>query len=446
MSKTNFIENLQKIDNLDTTLTGDYSIQQKDQITKIVLLDKENRNEFIADDVEITYSKELDLEDRSEYEDENGNKGYKQIYEFTASEFAGTIATVALASKDFVDPRFLPSYNNTSGAGLNFGGVFYAFSANDMINPYTRVLDIDYENGELLTFNIRYVDDAWTAAFCKWNHNFRNFKIGGVNSYFYLKEVISVDIDGLIAVPNNQGEWNIWNELYGDSNLYYGIDEKNKNYVLVWCQPNKKVMNTLSIDMEDMTQTSLHQMILPNEVDFPSNVSWSCNRAFGVNPKYAAFYDGRYCTLMDVTMTEDEEEISGVYMCSFNYENSTDVKRLETKYIKNGEETEWDSTFPSNATCPLYKSGCKSFISGSWTIKNNISYVKYGVGADWGFYYKGLMISSVVNDNKIKFVYNTCPYCLSIVEILSRPFEKTLNKTLKYTFRIVNTGGYFYAV
>lgn len=447
MAKTRFIENLQQNYNLDTDLFGDSNIMQKENVRKIVLLDGENGNsEFIKDDINIVYFRDLLEGEREAYEDENGNKGYKQTYNFGRDDFAGTIKTVCLANKDFIDPRYSNGFSNSEGNVMIGSGVSYGFTANDMINNQTRILDFDFENGKLLTFNVRYVDGEWTAVFCRWNHNFRNFRIGGAQSYFYIDEVVSVDIGDLITVPDNQGNWEPPTDQYMDAMLYYGIDEENNNYVLTYTARLKKVFSTLTINREDMTQTELHQMILPNEVSWPSNMNWNyCNARFGCTPRNSLFYKGRLCMPLYTTRIEHEQEISDVYMCSINYKNSTDIRALETHSINsNGVEVDWNSNMPYQPYQPLIGSGCKTAISSAWTIKNDVAYIKQGGAKDWGFYYKGMMLSTAIGGGSITLQWQTCPYCLSIYETLTKPFLKTLNKTLKYTFRIVNTGGYFY--
>lgn len=447
MARTKFIENLQENYNLDTDLGGDTSLSQFQNIQKIVLLNGDNGgDEFIKDDVDITYFRTIRQAEKTPYTDDNENVGYKMMFEFGREDFAGEVKTVCLANRDFTDPRFSNTFSNSSGNALGGSNGRYSFTADDMINSATRVLDFDYENGILLTFNIRYINGEWAAVFCKWNHNFRNFRIGGAASYFYLNEVVSVDIGGLITVPDRQGNWNPVTDSYIDAMLYYGIDEKNNNYVLTYTTRAKKVFNNLIINREDMTQTELHQMILPNEVSWPSNMNWNFfNSRFGYSPRPALFYKGKFCMPLYTTRIEHEEEISGVYMCSINYKDSTDIKALETHCINNsGVEVDWNTDMPYKTGQPLINSGCESAISTAWTIKNEIAYLKQGGKADLGFYYQGMMLATRIFETYIQFQWNTCPYCLSIYETLTKPFLKTLNKTCKYTFKVVNTGGYFY--
>jgi hypothetical protein len=195
-----------------------------------------------------------------------------------------------------------------------------------------------------------------------------------------------------------------------------------------------------------MTQTELHQMILPNEVSWPSNIYWNYfNVNSGFFPRYGMFYKGRFCMPLYTVRTEHEQEINGVYMCSINYKDSTDIKALETHCFNSfGEEVDWNDNMPYQSNQPLINSGCKTAISTAWTIKNDIAYIKQSGSKNYGFYYKGMMLSTTIANGRITLQWYTCPYCLSITETLTKPFVKTLNKTLKYTFNVVNTGGNFF--
>lgn len=450
MAKTKYIENIQSCGNLDTDITQDIALKQSNQVETIVLLDKDNKsNEFIADDVNITYMRKLQEGEREEYEDKNGNPGYKQTYAFGLEEFSGQVSSVCLANKNFIDPRFSNAYSLTSGSDIYGTNQTFSFSASDILTQYSRILDVDYENGTLITFDIKYANNEWSAVFCKWNHNFRNFRIGGASSYFYLNEVLSVDIGDLITIPDGHGNWNPVTDMYKEAMLYYGIDEVNKKYVLVYTTKTEKVFNTLLIDIEDMTQTVVHKMILPNEASWTSNMNWNYfNSRFGYNSRPALFYNGKFAFPLYTVRTEHEQEISGVYMCLIDLQDSTNITALETHFIDtDGSETDWSADFPARTYQPLIKSGCGTAISSNWTVKNNVAYMKKENNQDWGFYYKGMMLRTKISGSgavQISFQWVTCPYCLSISETLSKPFIKTLNKPIKYTFRIVNTGGNFY--
>lgn len=443
MARTNFIDNLQENINLDTDLNGDSTLSQKSNIMKIVILDGDNgRDEFVKDDVDILYFREAQNEEVTEYTDDKGNNGYKFIFNIGREDFAGEIKSVCLANSNFIDPRFSHTFPN--GSSLEGSNAVYSFTADDMMNNATRVLDFDYENGKLLTFNIKYNNGEYSAVFCRWNHNFRNFRIGGAQSYFFLDELVSIDIGDLITIPDGQGNWIAPSDSTAKVMFYYGIDEKNNKYVLAFTEKDNKVFNTLTINKENTTQTELHQMILPNEVSWTTNISWKTfNNANGDYLANALFYKGRFCMPLYTVRTEHEQEINGVYMCSINYKNSTDIVALETHCYSDGVEVNWDSTMPSKSAMPLVYSGCETAIGTAWTIKNNIAYIKKNGSGDLGFYYKGMILVSRIRLGNFRLRWRTCPYCLSIVEKLSKPFLKTLNKTVKYTFKVVNTGGNF---
>lgn len=445
MAKTKFIEFLNTNSNLDTDL-NDGPYNQEANIKKIVLLDGENGSSmFVKDDVEITYFREVKNAERSTYTDDDDRTGYKYVFEFEREEFAGEIKTVCLANKNFIDPRFSNTYSQSTDNTFEGSGTSYSFTADDMINQYTKVLDFDFESGTLLTLNIRYIDDEWTAVFCKWNHNFRNFRIGGAQSYFYLDEVISIDIDDLMKIPDGQGGWTAA-PANTTGAIFFGVDDQNDNYVITYMTKNAKVFNNLVISKNDLTQTNTYKMILPNEVSYPSNTDFYGYWTDGnYKPKYSLMYKGRFCMPLYATRTEHEQEISGVYMCSINYMNSTDIKALETHCINSsGQDVAWSTNMPNEISLPLINAGCVTAISSAWTIKNDIAYLKQGGTKNWGFYYDGFMLETVIGNGTITFKWHTCPYCLSIYETLVRPFFKTLNKTLKYTFRVVNSGGTFY--
>lgn len=442
MSRTNFIDNLQENINLDTDLAGDMTLTQKANIAKIVILDGENgSDEFIRDDVDILYFRAANDDEISEYTDDNGNTGYKYIYNFGREDFAGEIKTVCLANENFSDPRFSNTFSD--GSPLRGSNYQYSFTADDMMNNTTRVLDFDYENGTLLTFNIKYDNGEYSAVFCRWHHNIRNFRIGGAQAYYYLDELVSIDIGDLITIPDGQGNWIVPSDSTAKVMFYYGIDEKNNKYVLAFTEKDNKVFNTLTINKENTTQTELHQMILPNEVSWPTNISWKTfNNANGDYLANALFYKGRFCMPLYTTRTEHEQEINDVYMCSINYKDSTNIIALETHCYLNGEEVDWNSSIANKSAMPLIYSGCDTAIGTAWTIKNNIAYLKNGT-ADLGFYYKGMILTPRIRIGNFRLLWRTCPYCLSISEKLSKPFLKTLNKTVKYTFKVVNSGGNF---
>lgn len=452
MAKTNLIENMQSVGNFDTDITRDTSLMQSKQLEKIVLLDTVNSgSELIKDDVDITYFRKFDTGERTEYEDEDGNKGYQTVFNFGREDFAGTIAQVCLASCDFIDPRYSSGYTLSRGNDLQGTGRSYLFNDTSYLTGYSKVLDCDFENGTLLTFEIKYENDEWSGVFYKWSHNLRNFRIGGAQSYFYLNEVISVDIGDLVSIPNGQGGWDKWTDFYGDGNLFCGIDEVNNRYVIVFAERTNKVFNTLILPKEDITQTELHKMILPNEVSWASNHTWDFGRRKGFKSNYILIYKGKVVLPLYTTRLVEEQEISDVYACLINPEDSTDIKALETHcYNTSGTEVDWNSNMPWNVNMPLLNSGCGSAIASSITVKKDIAYLKQvnGLGKNWGFYYKGFMLNaSIAYSNgyaNVTFKWNVCPITLAITETLTKPFLKTLNKTLKYTFRIVNTGGNFY--
>lgn len=454
MAKTGYIENIENCGSLDTDLNDlDGHNIQDETLRTIVLLDGENGSgPFIKDDVEITYYRKYQNGEKTQYEDGDGNPGYKYIFEFGQSDFAGTISTVCMAGNDFRDPRFtrvnFSEESIITGSASEYGG-YYRFTNSDTLNNATRIINIDYENGELLTFTPFYSNGEWTFSLAKWHHNFRNFRIGGAQCYIWLKEVTSIDVDDLISIPDNQGNWSVYTDSYGQAMLNFGIDEKNNRYVFVFMHKAKKVLNTLIVQKDDLTQTSLHQMVLPNEANWASNMNWNYFTTLRQTPRYIPLYKGKICFLFDTVRTEQEQEISGVYMCSINPEDSTDITALETHFINNSWQEEEYNTHSAYMTYqPLYNSDCGSFISDLWVIKNDKAYVKrhWNDNKDYGFYYKGMMLSTYIYDNKILFKWRNCPFCLSLAEVLSKPFFKTLNKTLKYTFRIVNTGGSWYGL
>ena len=444
MARTKFIDNLQQNINLDADLSGDNSLNVLDNIKKIVLLNGENgTDEFIKDEVDITYFRAVKNEELGEYTDDDNNSGYKLAFNFGREDFAGDIKTVCLANKDFIDPRFSNSFSNSAGNTVSGSGGAYTFSANDMINNYTRVIDVDVESGKILTFNVKYDNGTWKAAFTRWNHDFKNFRIGGMTSYIYLDSVVSVNINGLITLPDGVGGWNIAPENT-EALLYFGIDEESDKYILTYLAKDEKVFNNLLIDKNNMT-TELHKMVLPNEVSWPINLDFDepdQNNGY-FSPRYSLIYKSRFCMPLYTVRIEHEEEINGVYMCSINPKNSTDITALETHCLDiNGDEVDWDISHPSKIGQPLIYSGCGSAIACAWTIKNNVAYIKGNIGTviDIGFYYQSMIIHTKIENNQIIMWWKTCPYCLSITETLTKPFLKTLNNTLKYTFRVVNTG------
>lgn len=443
---TDYIKDLQDSGNLDTDITNDDLLEQFEQMKKVIVLNGDGINdEKIRDDVEIVYFRSITNAEIEDYE-EGSNKGYKITTEF-GNEFSGNIKAVGLVNADFINPFTSNSFSNTPGNSIVGSGQPYAFTASDMINGYTKIIDVDFVNGKLITLNIKYNDnnDQWSASFCRWNHNFRNFRIGGAQSYLYLDAVISVDINHLFDTPDGQGGY----ETAGpevEKMVFAGIDETSDKYVITCMMKSGKIFNNLVIDRRNYTQTQLYRWILPEYVDFPSNYDQYFSESDDtIKLFYSAFYRGKFCALLNVT----ESGQTTAKMCYLDYRNGNNFSTAsETHFLDgSGNETTFDQNFDAVIVLgqPLIGYGSGSFISSSLGIKNDIAYLKESGYDDWGFYYKGLMFTTnIYPSNEIIMMWKTCPYCLTVVEQLPSAIFKAQNENIKYTFRIVNTGGNFY--
>ena len=237
--KTNFIDNYYKAGNMDAALGFNNSIRsdgtgtQKDFIQKIVVFDGDNGNfELLKDDVDMLYVGDIGtIEDYEEDEKE----GSKAAITFPASSFAGTFDGVALAQKGFFDFRKGAS-NFSSGVITYSAGK--AFTNSDIARSWDKVLDVIYEKNEILTLGVKYDNELeqYTATICKYIKNFDSFNPLTTGNAF-LKEVYSIDITDLMAIPNGEN-WETVTNSSLSSKVFYGVDEKNGKYYIIFMAKN----------------------------------------------------------------------------------------------------------------------------------------------------------------------------------------------------------------
>lgn len=434
---TNNIKNIfQNAGNFDAIITPTQS--QVDFIKKSVLLDGKVKGCIIPDETEILYVK--NAPEPTDYIDKNKNEGYQYIYEYEAEEFAGEIETVALASRAFKDPKYNSSYFNFREEATAQGtGTFIFENADEVFTGKEKTLDVNFVEGTITLFDYDYVDENFILTLKRYNHDFHGLRIGKTSGFVYLNEVLSVDLSDLFKFEGKTINKNT------PANVYYGKDEKSKKYVIaIELKANNGenvLFNTAIIDVENIENVEIHQMMLPNEI---KQVSFMRFKGLGGDAVPACFYKGRFCNLYHITRTAEEAEISEDKMISINYKNSTDIKEIETKWIYQGKEIEKPNSSTSCYPSIPVIDYTDSFISANWTIKNDVAYVKES-GINFGFYRDGYVFTPNIFISNGKpnytFTYYACPFDLSIVETPTNPLIKTLNKTLKITFRIVNTGG-----
>ena len=417
--KTELLENIyKKLDNVDCVLNYNTSLMkdfrmQKNTLNRIALWDNKLSGIIPNDNAELIYIKKDKTTNK--YSDDTNREGYEYIYNFTEDEFAGEISTVSLVHDDFIDITKTGKYETMIG-----GSGVYTVKNNDALTGFEKVLDVNYDENYLLTFSYNYdANDGWNITLKRFNHNFNRFRLSGSGAGFlYLKDVINVDITELFEDITNTEK----------ANFYYGKDEKNNKYVLSILTNNRKI-NTAIIDCEDLTNIEIYKMNLQTGIE-PIYKEWKMLQGEAVP---ALIYKGRLCFLFNVEKSAEEDEISGVYMCSMDYRNSTDIKTIKT-VLADGY-----SQYPNHA---LINSGCGSVIAGHHVIKNDVAYI-HNNGTDFGFFNKGLMLIPQVKRNgenvSITFIYRLCPYLITIYNNPTNPILKPLNKTLKLTYRIVNS-------
>ena len=194
-------------------------------------------------------------------------------------------------------------------------------------------------------------------------------------------------------------------------------------------------------------------MILPNDVSFLTQTSWyypystwPSSNPLNYHTKLfpANFYKGDFVFLLNATRIIEGEPVSDKYLCLINPEDSTDIEAIETHYFYQQNEQDWTSYYPADPSEPLINSECGSLISKNFVVKNGIGYVirSNTFLSDLNMsYYKGFMLlSSIDNSGVINFEWTICPFCLSFIQRMSSKVFKALNRSMTYTFKLLNNG------
>ena len=441
---TEYLKNLEEnTSNLNTNWNENINI--KDFLRKVVVLSGYNGGSFVNDDVDIVYSKSFEPENFIDETDENGNYYLKAIAAFGSTEYEGLTGGLGIASKYFYDPRF----DNTTDYSVSTN--YIADAGNGAINTngiQGTIFDLNVEEKYFLSFVINYTANVKELVIYKYYHDFDGISISNTPSLSVLTEVNSYDITGFGDIPDGSGGWifSPWTTNYRA--FLYGVDDDHYIFYCIIRRTQSgyatvKVLNTLIIDKSDFSNVELHNMVLPNEVEYLNNSS-SLNSL--ILP--GIIYKGKIGIALNVTTLPEEEDPSGNYMCLINPADSTDIKRLKT----NGTAT-FDTTGFNCGTC-IVNSGFGYFISRRYVIKNDILYCKttdnffnlfknnVEVDADnQNFYcYKDYLIRLSRQASPYRCAIRTTinPFHMTIVKNLDAPFLKTSNKPVKYTFRIKN--------
>ena len=422
-------------------------LKNLEENTKVVVLSGYNGGSFVNDDVDIVYSKSFEPENFIDETDENGNYYLKAIAAFGSTEYEGLTGGLGIASKYFYDPRF----NNTTDYTDSTN--YIADVGNGTLNTegiYGTIFDLNVEEKYFLTFEITYNANTKQMIIRKYYHDFDGISVSNTPSLSILVEQTSYDITGFGDIPNGSGGWifSPWTTSYRA--FLYGVDDDHYIFYCIIRRTQSgyatvKVLNTLIIDKSDFSNVELHNMILPNEVEYLNN-STSLN-----SPIYPGIiYKGKIGIVLNVTTSEEEEDPSGYYMCLINPADSTDIKRLKTNGTGSFENTGFDC-----GQC-LVNSDFGYFISKKYVIKNDTLYCKTtdnffnlfcSNSSSYNFWnnffcYKDYLIrfgiSNYGTPKTLQMRTTINPYHMTIVKNLDVPFLKTTNKPVKYTFRIKN--------